>query len=227
MNVISKSVRSTAARSAHDQRARCAVLRFAAAAMLPILPTLLLAGCSDDDGDESGSSSSVTTSSSGGDRGSVQSTAVPDSTLPTPEGSAAPDTSTGGLDAHGAIAVAVRTTPGAAVEIGRDTERGQAVWEVTVRRDDGQGVEHDIAIATGEVLGSEPAQVPATLPPVTIEQAITTATQTVPGEVLEADLEVMGRQMLWEVDVRQSSGQRIEVRIDANSGEVVSQRPDS
>lgn len=136
----------------------------------------------------------------------------------------------GEIDAFGAIAVAVATTPGTAIEIGRGNERGEAVWEVLVRRDDGTGIEHYVSIATGEVVAQDSESIPAiasTPPAVTIEQAITIAAEAEPGsELIEADLDTEDSRVVWEVVVRRRNGPEVELYIDAATGEIVKHEVD-
>lgn len=136
----------------------------------------------------------------------------------------------GEIDAFGAIAVAVATTPGTAIEIGRGNERGEAVWEVLVRRDDGTGIEHYVSIATGEVVAQDSESIPAiasTPPAVTIEQAITIAAEAEPGsELIEADLDTEDSRVVWEVVVRRRNGPEVEFYIDAATGEIVKHEVD-
>lgn len=195
-----------------------------------VLVAALATGCSDDDSSSNGSG---TTDATVGTTVDATSDATSDPQTSTATESTQPDTTgtpAGDLDAFDAITVATQTTPGTVIDIGQDTEHGQAVWEVVVRRDDGSGIEHTIAIATGEVLEQETASVPsvaATLPAVSIEDAITTALATVPGsQLIEADLDTEGSAVVWEVLVRPSSGPNIELYIDATTGEVIKQEVD-
>lgn len=56
---------------------------------------------------------------------------------------------------------------------------------------------------------------------VTIEQAIKTATEKVPGTVVEAELEKKHGKTVWEVEVLGSDGKVTEVHIDAATGAVI------
>lgn len=135
----------------------------------------------------------------------------------------------GDLDAWQAVDVALRATPGVAIDIGDDTEGGQDVWEVVVRQDDGSGVEHYIVVATGEILQSQPAQVPAiaaTTTEVTLCDAIVIAAEAVDGgRVVEADLESEGGRTVWEVLVR-TDREAFELYIDVTTGEILRQAID-
>lgn len=56
---------------------------------------------------------------------------------------------------------------------------------------------------------------------VTIDQAIKTASEKVPGTVVEAELEKKHGKTVWEVEVLGADGQVTEVHIDAAGGEVI------
>lgn len=152
-------------------------------------------------------------------------TAAPGTTQPT-ETSAPPATE---LDAWQAVDVALRTTPGFAFEVDAENERGRAIWEVKVHQEDGSGIEHYIAVDTGEVLRSTSTRVPriaATPTAVDLCAAIVIATDTVPGsQVVEADLDTERGRTIWEVLVRTDT-QRIELYVDAETGEVLRQEID-
>jgi uncharacterized membrane protein YkoI len=56
---------------------------------------------------------------------------------------------------------------------------------------------------------------------VTVEQAIKTATEKVPGTVVEAELEKKHGKTVWEVEVLGADGKVTEVHIDAADGTVI------
>jgi uncharacterized membrane protein YkoI len=56
---------------------------------------------------------------------------------------------------------------------------------------------------------------------VTIDQAIKTATEKVPGTVVEAELEKKHGKTVWEVEVLGGDGKVTEVHIDAATGTVI------
>ena len=56
---------------------------------------------------------------------------------------------------------------------------------------------------------------------VTIEQAIKTASEKVPGKVVEAELEKKHDRLVWEVEVVTEENKVMEVHIDAESGAVI------
>jgi uncharacterized membrane protein YkoI len=58
---------------------------------------------------------------------------------------------------------------------------------------------------------------------VTIDQAIKTASEKVPGTVVEAELERKHGKTVWEVEVLGADGNVTEVHIDAGTGAVIDQ----
>ena len=56
---------------------------------------------------------------------------------------------------------------------------------------------------------------------ITIEQAIKTAVEKVPGTVVEAELEKKHDKTVWEVEVLGADGKVMEVHIDAATGTVI------
>ena len=56
---------------------------------------------------------------------------------------------------------------------------------------------------------------------VTIDQAIKTALEKVPGTAVEAELEKKHGKTVWEVEVVGADGKVMEVHIDAGSGAVI------
>jgi uncharacterized protein YpmB len=56
---------------------------------------------------------------------------------------------------------------------------------------------------------------------VTIEQAIKTATEKVPGKVIEAELEKKHDKPVWEVEIATADNKIMEVHVDSMSGTVI------
>lgn len=56
---------------------------------------------------------------------------------------------------------------------------------------------------------------------VTVDQAIKTATEKVPGKVIEAELEQKHKKLVWEVEIVTAENKVMEVHIDADSGAVI------
>lgn len=61
----------------------------------------------------------------------------------------------------------------------------------------------------------------ATAAKVMIDQAIKTASDKVPGKVIEAELEKKHNKLVWEVEVVTPENKVMEVHIDAESGVVI------
>jgi uncharacterized membrane protein YkoI len=131
------------------------------------------------------------------------------------------------LDAAGAAELALTATPGAVIGISQGDEDGQPVWDVVVRVDDGSGMEHYIARATGDIVKSAPYDLPTVAdidPPTTFDQAMAIAVDEVAGgSVIEADLADDDGQVVWDVLVSSDDGQTYELYIDVDSGSIVSQ----
>ena len=60
---------------------------------------------------------------------------------------------------------------------------------------------------------------------VTVEQAIKTASEKMPGKVIEAELEKKHGKAVWEVEVVGEDGKVTEVHVDADSGAVIDMEP--
>ncbi|MGE3155029.1 MAG: PepSY domain-containing protein [Nitrospiraceae bacterium] len=56
---------------------------------------------------------------------------------------------------------------------------------------------------------------------VTIDQAVKTASEKVPGKVIEAELEKKHGKTVWEVEIMTDDKMIKEIHIDADSGEVI------
>ena len=131
-----------------------------------------------------------------------------------------------GLTASQAIDIALGVIPGGVVvDIDQGWEQGRSYWDVVVRDPDGGAVEIYLDAATGDVLEQSPTRMPLLAvdgaPAITARQAIDTALEAVPGgTVIEADLDMEGGRLIWEILVR-STGGRSEVYVDAASGELL------
>jgi uncharacterized membrane protein YkoI len=114
------------------------------------------------------------------------------------------------------------------VDVDPGVERGQAVWEVLVRRPDTTGLEISLNAATGAVLRQERESLPREAlgpgPAVSVQQAIATATVAVPGgRVIAIDLDSENGRTVWDVDVAGPGG-RSRFSIDAASGRILEQK---
>ncbi|ALA58434.1 PepSY domain-containing protein [Nitrospira moscoviensis] len=56
---------------------------------------------------------------------------------------------------------------------------------------------------------------------ITIDQAIKTATEKVPGKVIEAELEKKHDKPVWEVEIATADNRIMEVHVDSMSGTVI------
>lgn len=56
---------------------------------------------------------------------------------------------------------------------------------------------------------------------ISIEEAMTIALQQVPGHVVKAELEYDQGAVVYEIDIRTRDGQKYEVKVDANTGNVL------
>lgn len=204
------------------------VLRHTATATALAALLLGITGCSDDnDGTES--DTAATTAAPSPTTATTNSTVATSTPEPTTDATGSSDTTSpptaGDLDAAAAADVALQTTPGFVFAIGQGNEGGQPVWEVDVARSDGTGVEHYIAMATGELLDQQSAPVPpeaASAPAVPIQDAIGIAIETVAdGVVVEADLGTENSVVIWEILVTQSSARQSELYIDASDGSIL------
>lgn len=131
----------------------------------------------------------------------------------------------GAMNARAAVELALKTTPGAVVEIELGRHGTKIAWEVGVLGEDGSGVELYIHARSGEVLRQGPLRLDSeqrTAPAVTAVEAIDIALDAVSGRVTAADLGTERGRVVWEVDVLGTSG-GMELYIDAATGEVVKQ----
>lgn len=56
---------------------------------------------------------------------------------------------------------------------------------------------------------------------ITIDQAIQTATEKVPGKVIEAELEKKHNKAVWEVEIATADNKIMEVHVDSMSGTII------
>lgn len=56
---------------------------------------------------------------------------------------------------------------------------------------------------------------------VTLDQALKTASDKVPGKVIEAELEMKHKRLVWEIEVVTADKKVMEVHIDADTGAVI------
>ncbi|PYY59965.1 hypothetical protein DEJ17_06245 [Curtobacterium sp. MCSS17_011] len=202
--------------------------RIAAFAALPIVAALALTGCaSDDSDDDTGSAGS----------GSVGSSATDSS------GSASSSSGTGAASAgsNKALLAAVATARG---EVGSGTvisveqEQGASAYEVLVVTKD--GTEHEVHTNDdGTAVAGTPQTEAAdaddkaeherfvAAADLSVKQALDAFQDLHAGTVTELGLDDHVGTVVWEGDVLDSSGTKHSVRIDAGSGDVVTDRVDT
>lgn len=137
-----------------------------------------------------------------------------------------PPPSGGPLDAQAAVGAALAAVPGGAViEIEREMYLGQAVWEIVVRESNGQGVELKITVTTGDIVRREAETLPAyaqqAAPAVDIRAAMAAALVAIPGTIDEVELDWERGRLVWEIDIITTGGQKVEIDIDATTGEII------
>ncbi|MEK3934608.1 PepSY domain-containing protein [Sporosarcina sp. FSL W7-1349] len=56
---------------------------------------------------------------------------------------------------------------------------------------------------------------------ISLEQAISIAQEQVPGNVVKAELDYDDGRLIYEIDIRTAQGLKYEVKVDANTGQVI------
>ena len=202
--------------STTPRRAR-AILGLAA---LPVAAALVLTGCSADGDDDTASAGAggTATSSSAGRTGTADS---------------GPSTE----DLLAAVATA-QNAVGSGTVVSVEQERDGAAWEVLVVGDD--GTEHEVHT---ERDGSATAGDPVTERPdaddraeherllaaadLDVRDAVAAVTDRHDGTVTEIGLDDHRGTVVWEADVRDTAGTAHSVRLDAGSGDVVTDQVDT
>lgn len=202
--------------------------RIAAFAALPIVAALALTGCaSDDSDDDTGSAGS----------GSVGSSA----TDPAGTGTGSSSSGSASAGSNKALLAAVATARG---EVGSGTvisveqEQGASAYEVLVVTKD--GTEHEVHTdADGSAVAGTPQTEAAdaddkaeherfvAAADLSVKQAVDAFQDLHAGTVTELGLDDHVGTVVWEGDVLDSSGTKHSVRIDAGSGDVVTDRVDT
>ena len=131
-----------------------------------------------------------------------------------------------------AINAALEKVPGTVEEVELEDEKGTIVYEIELVSTD--GTEHEVKVdaQTGEVLkveadddeNEEDAQNQAELAKqakITEDEAINAALEKVPGTVNEIELEVENGTVVYEIEVLSTDGTEQEVKVDAQTGEVL------
>lgn len=202
--------------------------RIAAFAALPIVAALALTGCaSDDSDDDNGSAGS----------GSVGSSATDPAGTGTGSSSSG-STSSGSNKALLAAVATARGEVGSGTVISVEQEQGASAYEVLVVTKD--GTEHEVHTdADGSAVAGTPQTEAAdaddkaeherfvAAADLSVKQAVDAFQDLHAGTVTELGLDDHVGTVVWEGDVLDSSGTKHSVRIDAGSGDVVTDRVDT
>ncbi|WIE56788.1 PepSY domain-containing protein [Curtobacterium sp. MCLR17_031] len=206
--------------------------RIAAFAALPIVAALALTGCaSDDSDDDTGSAGS----------GSVGSSATDSAGTGTGTGTGTSSSGSASAGSNKALLAAVATARG---EVGSGTvisveqEQGASAYEVLVVTKD--GTEHEVHTnADGSAVAGTPQTEAAdaddkaeherfvAAADLSVKQAVDAFQDLHAGTVTELGLDDHVGTVVWEGDVLDLSGTKHSVRIDAGSGDVVTDRVDT
>jgi uncharacterized membrane protein YkoI len=193
--------------------------RIALLTALPLVGALALAGCASDD-----------------DRDDV---AAPAASAPSV--AATGGTATGAAASNAALAAAAgtaREAVGSGTVTAIEQEAGGTSWEVLVVTTD--GTEHEVHVdADGERTTAGPTQETTDADDIaenqrfvgaadlSVTQAAEALTTAVPGTVTELGLDDHRGTVVWEGDVRDAAGTKHSIRIDAGSGDVVTNTVDA
>ena len=132
-----------------------------------------------------------------------------------------------------AINAALEKVPGTVEEVELEDEKGTIVYEIELVSTDGTEHEVEVDAQTGEVLKveadddeneEEDSQNQAKLAKqakITEDEAINMALEKVPGTVNEIELEVENGTVVYEIKVLSTDGTEQEVKVDAQTGEVL------
>jgi uncharacterized membrane protein YkoI len=204
--------------------------RIAAFAALPIVAALALTGCaSDDSDDDTGSAGS----------GSVGSSATDSAGTGTGTGASSSGSASSGSNKALLAAVATaRGEVGSGTVISVEQEQGASAYEVLVVTKD--GTEHEVHTnADGTSVAGTPQTEAAdaddkaeherfvAAADLSVKQAVDAFQHLHAGTVTELGLDDHVGTVVWEGDVLDSSGTKHSVRIDAGSGDVVTDRVDT
>lgn len=218
--------------NSRTQHQKPSARRIAAFAALPIVAALALTGCaSDDSDDDTGSAGS----------GSVGSSATDPASTGTGTGTGSSSSDSASVGSNTALLAAVATARG---EVGSGTvisveqEQGASAYDVLVVTKD--GTEHEVHTnADGTSVAGTPQTEGAdaddkaeherfvAAADLSVEQAVDAFQDLHAGTVTELGLDDHVGTVVWEGDVLDSSGTKHSVRIDAGSGDVVTDRVDT
>lgn len=195
--------------------------RIALVTALPLVGALALAGCATDD-----------------DRDDVAAPAASAPSASATEGSAGAGTAAADGKSLAAAAATAREAVGSGTVTSIEQEAGGTSWEVLVVTAGGD--EHEVHVAAdGERTTAGPTKETADAEDRTenerfvgaavlsVSEAASRLTRAVAGTVTELGLDDHAGAVVWEGDVTDASGTTHSIRIDAGSGEVVSDTVDT
>ncbi|GAA1492944.1 PepSY domain-containing protein [Curtobacterium herbarum] len=203
--------------------------RIALITALPLVGALALTGCSSDDDDRD----DVAAPAASAPAASTPAASAP--SVASGDGSAA---TAAGNDALPTAAATARKAVGSGTVTSIEQEAGGTSWEVLVVTSDGteQEVHVDVdgrrttAGPTKETSDADDvaeAKRFVAAADLSVAQAASALTKTVSGTVTELALDDHAGAVVWEGEVRDASGTKHSIRIDAGSGEVVTNTVDT
>ncbi|WP_412161333.1 PepSY domain-containing protein [Curtobacterium flaccumfaciens] len=220
--------------NSRTQHQKPSARRIAAFAALPIVAALALTGCASDDSDDDNGSA-------GSGSGSVGSSATDSAGTGTGTGTGTSSSGSASAGSNKALLAAVATARG---EVGSGTvisveqEQGASAYEVLAVTKD--GTEHEVHTdADGSAVAGTPQTEAAdaddkaeherfvAAADLSVKQAVDALQDLHAGTVTELGLDDHVGTVVWEGDVLDSSGTKHSVRIDAGSGDVVTDRVDT
>ena len=197
--------------------------RIALLTALPLVGALALAGCSSDDDDR--------------DDVAAPAASAPAASAPSVASGDSSSAATGN-DALPTAAATARKAVGSGTVTAIEQEAGGTSWEVLVVTADGREQEVHVD-ADGRRTTAGPTKETSDADDVaeakrfvgaadlSVAQAASALTKTVSGTVTELGLDDHAGAVVWEGDVRDASGTKHSIRIDAGSGEVVTNTVDT
>lgn len=132
-----------------------------------------------------------------------------------------------------AIDAAEAAVPGRAIDAQLESENGLLHYEIEIITPQDSHVEVLVNASTGTAVlhktrGPASAKDKQRLETskITLKQALDAALRHTPGTPLEADLDQHRGRTIYKVDVRNAAGQRLEIKLDAENGNVLSTKVD-
>lgn len=198
--------------------------RIALLTALPLVGALALAGCSSDDDDR--------------DDVAAPAASAPAASAPSVASDGSSAAATAGNDALPTAAATARKAVGSGTVTAIEQEAGGTSWEVLVVTADGREQEVHVD-ADGRRTTAGPTKETSDAYDVaeakrfvgaadlSVAQAASALTKAVSGTVTELGLDDHAGAVVWEGDVLDASGTKHSIRIDAGSGEVVTNTVDT